>query len=216
MTEFIAKLREAAAGYYTGNLSAQALNLSISASAEKIWDAFAIFLNDDSTFNKGIIEDYKSFDALEESVFQNTALADFINGSKLSDEFVPAINVGPTNNDQIKATQNALSSSVSVITGPPGTGKSQTIASVTTSTLLNAGSVLFASKNHQALDAVIERLSNLASDIDYIVRTYDRSGDIDVSFRRYPGHYCKATSRKFAGLRSKIEVQVILNGNGSQ
>ena len=95
------------------------------------------FLNDDSTFNKGIIEDYKSFDALEESVFQDTALADFINGSKLSDEFVPAINVGPTNNDQIKATQNALSSSVSVITGPPGTGKSQTIASVTTSTLLN-------------------------------------------------------------------------------
>ena len=43
--------------------------------------------------------------------------------------------------------------------------------------------VLFASKNHQALDAVIERLSNLASDVDYIVRTYDRSGDIDVSFR---------------------------------
>ena len=183
MTEFISKLREAAAGYYTGNLSAQALNLSISASAEKIWDAFAIFLNDDSTFNKGIIEDYKSFDALEESVFQNTALADFINGSKLSDEFVPAINVGPTNNDQIKATQNALSSTVSVITGPPGTGKSQTIASVTTSTLLNGGSVLFASKNHQAVDAVIERLSNLASDMDYIVRTYDRSGDIDVSFR---------------------------------
>jgi very-short-patch-repair endonuclease len=183
VTDFIEKLREAVAGHYTGNLTAQALSLAINASSEKIWDAFGVFLNDDSTFNKGIIEDYKSFDELGESIFQNTALADFLNGSNLSEELVPAINVGPTNKDQIKATQNALSSSVSVITGPPGTGKSQTIASVTTSTLLNGGSVLFASKNHQALDAVIERLSNLASDVDYIVRTYDRSGDIDVSFR---------------------------------
>ena len=183
VTDFIEKLREAVAGHYTGNLTAHALNLAINASSEKIWDAFGVFLNDDSTFNKGIIEDYKSFGELDESTFQNTALADFINGSSLSEEFVPAINVGPTNKDQIKATQNALSASVSVITGPPGTGKSQTIASVTTSTLLSGGSVLFASKNHQALDAVIERLSNLASDVDYIVRTYDRSGDIDVSFR---------------------------------
>ena len=183
VTDFIEKLREAVAGHYTGNLTAQTLNLAINASSEKIWDAFGVFLNDDSTFNKGIIEDYKSFDDLDETIFQNTALVDFINGSSLSEEFVPAINVGPTNRDQIKATQNALSSSVSVITGPPGTGKSQTIASVTTSTLLSGGSVLFASKNHQALDAVIERLSNLASDVDYIVRTYDRSGDIDVSFK---------------------------------
>lgn len=183
VAEFIVKLREAAAGHYAGNLTAQALNLSINASTEKIWDAFGIFLNDDSTFNKGIIEDYKSFDGLDESVFQDTALENFITGSKLSDEFIPAINVGPTNSDQITATQSALSSSVSVITGPPGTGKSQTIASITTSTLLNGGSVLFASKNHQALDAVVERLSNLAADVDYIVRTYDRSGDIDVSFK---------------------------------
>lgn len=183
VTDFIGKLREAVAGHYNGDLSAQALNKGVDATAEKIWDAFGIFLNDDTTFNRGIIEDYKSFDELEESTFQNTALSDFIHGSKLANEFVPAINVGPTNNDQIKATQNALSSSVSVITGPPGTGKSQTIASITASTLLNGGSVLFASKNHQALDAVIDRLSNLASDINYIVRTYDRSGNVDVSFR---------------------------------
>lgn len=183
ITEFISKLREAIAGHYIGILSAQSLSNSINASSEKTWDAFGIFLNDDSTFNKGIIEDYKSFDELALEVFEQTALADFIHGAKIAEEFLPAINVGQTNRDQITATQNALSSSVSVITGPPGTGKSQTIASITTSTLLNGGSVLFASKNHQALDAVIERLSNLASNVEYTVRTYDRSGDIDVSFK---------------------------------
>ena len=101
----------------TAAIHGQVLEAGINTSTEKVWDAFGIFLNDDTTFNKGIIEDYKSFDDLDLSVFQNTALVDFIQGSKLSDEFVPAINVGPTNNDQIKATQNALSSSVSVITG---------------------------------------------------------------------------------------------------
>ena len=183
VTEFIGKLREAVAGHYSGALSAKTLERTVNPSIEKVWDAFGLFLNDDSTFNKGIIDDYKAFDSIDEGAFQNTALADFIFGSTLSDMFVPALSVGPTNGDQIKATQNALSSSVSVITGPPGTGKSQTITSITTSTLLNGGSVLFASKNHQALDAVVERLSELAPDTDYLVRTYDRSGDIDVSFK---------------------------------
>ena len=50
------------------------------------------------------------------------------------------------------------------------------------STLINEGSVLFASKNHQALDAVIDRLSGLCSNVNFVVRTYDKGGDIDVSF----------------------------------
>ena len=183
VNDFISKLREAAAGHYDRALSGQILAEKILVNTEKIWDAFGVFLNDDSTFNKGIIDDYKSFDELAAEDFDQTAVKDFVFGAKLSEAFIPAINAGPTNQDQIKATQNALNSSVSIITGPPGTGKSQTIASITLSTLLNGGSVLFTSKNHQALDAVIERLSGLAADINYSVRTYDRSGDIDVSFK---------------------------------
>jgi very-short-patch-repair endonuclease len=183
ITDFISKLREAAAGHYFGALNGQSLANTIGTDAEKIWDAFGIFLNDDNTFNKGIIDDFKAFDDMPSNDFGKTAIYDFIYGAKISEDFLPALNVGPTNKDQLYAIQNALSSSVSVITGPPGTGKSQTIASVVSSTLMSGGSVLFASKNHQALDAVIDRLSGLAPDVNYAVRTYDRNGGIDVSFK---------------------------------
>jgi len=183
VADFVAKLREAAAGHYSGALNGQSLAKSIEINAERIWDAFGIFLNDDNTFNKGIIDDFKAFDDMQPNAFEKTAIYDFVYGAKISEDFVPALNVGPTNKDQLYAIQNALSSSVSVITGPPGTGKSQTIASIVSSTLMSGGSVLFSSKNHQALDAVIDRLSGLAPDVNYAVRTYDRNGDIDVSFK---------------------------------
>ena len=183
IVDFVSKLREAAAGHYNGALNGQSLANSIVTNAEKIWDAFGIFLNDDNTFNKGIIDDFKAFDDLPSEAFEKTSIYDFVYGAKTVEDFLPALNVGPTNKDQLFAIQNALSSTVSVITGPPGTGKSQTIASIVSSTLMSGGSVLFSSKNHQALDAVADRLSGLAPDVNYAVRTYDRSGDIDVSFK---------------------------------
>ena len=180
--DFILKLREVAAGFYNGNLNGRQLSKELSFSKTMIWDCFGVFLSDDNTFNQGIIEDFNSFEKFSEEQFKDTAAYDFINGSNLIEPFNPAINVGSTNEAQIKAVQNGLSTSISTITGPPGTGKSQTIVSLVASTLINEGSVLFASKNHQALDAVIDRLSALCSDVNFIVRTYDKGGDIDVSF----------------------------------
>lgn len=183
IADFASKLREVAAGHYSGALNGQSLANSIQINSERIWNTFGLFLNDDNTFNKGIIDDFKAFDEMPWDAFDKTAINDFIYGAKISENFLPALNVGPTNKDQLFSIQNALSSSVSVITGPPGTGKSQTIASIVGSTLMSGGSVLFSSKNHQALDAVIDRLSGLAPDVNFAVRTYDRNGEIDVSFK---------------------------------
>jgi very-short-patch-repair endonuclease len=69
-----------------------------------------------------------------------------------------------------------------VVTGPPGTGKSQAIVSMAASVLLAGGSVLVASKNHQALDAVEERLGGLAPDVPFVVRTLNPTGEVDRSF----------------------------------
>jgi very-short-patch-repair endonuclease len=54
---------------------------------------------------------------------------------------------------------SALRESASVLTGPPGTGKSEVIASVLLNQLLRGRPTLFASKNHQALAAVVPRLN---------------------------------------------------------
>ncbi|MCY4495900.1 MAG: ATP-binding protein, partial [Rhodospirillaceae bacterium] len=83
--------------------------------------------------------------------------------------------------EQIDAVRQAMAAPLSVVTGPPGTGKSQAIVAMATTALWNRQRVLVASKNHQALDAVEDRLSGIAPDVHFIVRTLDPAREIDNS-----------------------------------
>lgn len=68
---------------------------------------------------------------------------------------------------------------LSVVTGPPGTGKSQAIVAIATTALWAGQTVIVASKNHQALDAVEQRLSGIAPRASFLVRTLDPARDVD-------------------------------------
>jgi very-short-patch-repair endonuclease len=72
------------------------------------------------------------------------------------------------------AVVNSLAEPVSVVTGPPGTGKSEVVAAMLLNQLLRGQTTLFASKNHQALDAVLPRLNNAAKGGDLIIQTSSR------------------------------------------
>jgi hypothetical protein len=72
------------------------------------------------------------------------------------------------------AVVNSLAEPVSVVTGPPGTGKSEVVAAMLLNQLLRGQTTLFASKNHQALDAVLPRLNNAAEGGDLIIQTSSR------------------------------------------
>jgi len=80
------------------------------------------------------------------------------------------------------AVRYACEAALAVVTGPPGTGKSQAIVSMAASVLAGGGSVLVASKNHQALDAVEDRLGSLAPDVPFSIRTLNPSDDTDTGF----------------------------------
>ena len=54
----------------------------------------------------------------------------------------PPINIGPLNLEQIEAAARAMSEPLSVVTGPPGTGKSQVIVSIAATALWNGQRVL--------------------------------------------------------------------------
>jgi len=75
---------------------------------------------------------------------------------------------------QRTAVVNALSEAVSVVTGPPGTGKSEVVASMLVNQLLRGSPALFASKNHQALEAVLPRLNGVVDGGDLIIQTANR------------------------------------------
>lgn len=70
--------------------------------------------------------------------------------------------IDPLNEEQRLACERSRVATLSVVTGPPGTGKSRVVANAMVRAALNNGSVLFASRNHQALDAVEPQLNELA------------------------------------------------------
>lgn len=79
-------------------------------------------------------------------------------------EQLPALPPLKLNEDQYNATRSALNHALTVITGPPGTGKSQVVTAIMASAALNGRTALLASKNYKALDAVQQRIESLLDD----------------------------------------------------
>jgi len=64
----------------------------------------------------------------------------------------------PTSIRQDQAISSAMTNPLTVITGPPGTGKSQVLVNLVNACALRGESVLFASKNNKAVDVVFDRI----------------------------------------------------------
>ncbi len=65
------------------------------------------------------------------------------------------------NRQQRVACRHAMTEDMLVVTGPPGTGKSRVVAQAMANAAIRRSPVLFASRNHQALEAVIPRLNDI-------------------------------------------------------
>jgi len=64
----------------------------------------------------------------------------------------------PMNDWQMDAVEQAFQKRLTVVTGPPGTGKSQLVLNVLCNCLLHGQKVLFASTNNSAVDVVVRKL----------------------------------------------------------
>ena len=62
------------------------------------------------------------------------------------------------NDEQRRAVKSAFVNPLTIVTGPPGTGKSQVILNVIANALRHNETILFGSKNNRAVDVVVERL----------------------------------------------------------
>ena len=182
--EFQERLNEAMAKTALGTM--QGLNPvgMLDWTVSGIHDAVALFLPTESSFTIGAVRDLDKIATWASDRLSKTALAPILGLSSPSTEIAtPVINDRPLNAEQIKAVGSALQNPLTVVTGPPGTGKSQAIVATVVSALAANQRVLVASKNHQALDAVEDRLMAIASGVPFMVRTLDRTGEIDVNLR---------------------------------
>jgi len=179
--EFRARLREAMAVAIHGRMTGRAMKSQLDLEVEGIHDICGLFLPTDTTFTTGAIRDLDQIAAWSDEDRRDTALGVLFDGQTHS-ATIPAINPGPLNAEQIEAVRHANRAPLTVVTGPPGTGKSQTIVAMAASILNSGGSVLVASRNHQALNAVEERLQDISPEARFLVRTLDPTREIDTNF----------------------------------
>ena len=130
-----------------------------------LYNRAILFGREKSPYTVGLEHELTYLKSRPPANYSNTALGSWIAGKigetpMLEDELLKVL---PLNAEQQEAVRSGLAGPLSVITGPPGTGKSQ----VVTSLLLNAAwkgkKVLFASKNNKAVDVVESRINSLGS-----------------------------------------------------
>lgn len=131
---------------------------------EGIYNRAVLVVGERSPFTQGLEAELKQLARTPSAQMQNTVLGQWLESNlaaKEPSELQPIIEVLPLNSEQRQAIRQAMTAPLTIITGPPGTGKSQ----VVTDLLINAAwygkRVVFASKNNKAVDVVESRVNNI-------------------------------------------------------
>ena len=148
-----------------------------------IYNKAILFSETRSPYTKGLISELQTLSELSIVDCKGTALYDWIMGT-VSEEHLnlteEILEVLPLNTEQKLAIEKAISGELTVITGPPGTGKSQVVINLLINQIHNQGSVLFSSKNNKAVEVVIKR-ANEISDSPFVVKLGGKVGDSELS-----------------------------------
>ena len=132
-------------------------------------------LSTESLFSAQLLSELGKLTKLSEDLIENPLFKSFLSNKAIvqKDEsnlsLDPFIQVTNLNESQTKAVKLSFNQPLTVITGPPGTGKSQVVMNIIANAVVNGHSVLFASKNNKAIDNVKERLDEIIEN-PYLLR----------------------------------------------
>lgn len=98
-----------------------------------------------------------------------------------------------TNISQISAVKNVFKNKISVIDGPPGCGKTQTILNVIANAVYNEKTVAVVSSNNSAVENILEKLKK--SDLDFICAKLGNKENENIFLNNQP-EYPKYLSEK--------------------
>jgi len=131
-----------------------------------IYNRAVLFAGTRSPFTYGLEIDLRKLAQLDDEMVRDTALGLWLRGGEAETpaaEDQPILEVLPLNTEQRQAVVQGLSAPLTVVTGPPGTGKSQVVTSLLANHAWQGGSALFSSKNNHAVDVVESRVNELGS-----------------------------------------------------
>ncbi len=113
-----------------------------------------------STMTLTLLADLRNLFSARDADWQQTAAAWLVRGqAPTRSQPLPVVSSHALNGSQEAAVHSALSSPVCVVTGPPGTGKSQFVAALVATARDRDLTVLVASTNNGAVDEAVKRAS---------------------------------------------------------
>lgn len=138
------------------------------ATAAGIYNCAVIVPGERSPYTQGLETELKFLSGVPEATLNGAVLGRWLTAeiptvapsATASD---PLIEVLPMNTEQRAAVRAALTASHTVVTGPPGTGKSQVVTNMLVNAAWRGMKVLFASKNNKAVDVVEGRVNGLGN-----------------------------------------------------
>jgi len=150
--------------------------------AEGLYDRVVLFSTTrDNRFTKGLRKELALLQRKTKSGdIASSALGNWIEETlpgHRHESPAPILEILPMNSEQRRAVDLALSEPLTVVTGPPGTGKSQVIVNLLASAANAGQSVLFASKNRKAVDVVRERFDEQCKRRKVLIRLGNEQED---------------------------------------
>ncbi|VVB93029.1 ATP-dependent RecD-like DNA helicase [uncultured archaeon] len=131
----------------------------------KILNKSILYYGDKTGITRDLIYELNNLKKMPQSKIMSTSINYILNPqnvNNLTDEKIKSlINIFPLNQSQSEAVNNAFLKKITVVTGPPGTGKSQVVLNIIANAIWNDKVILFASKNNRAVDVVSEKLSQI-------------------------------------------------------
>jgi hypothetical protein len=150
-----------------------------------IYNFAATLFAERSPFTLGLEKELSVLSEVKESSLDNTALGDVLAanidcaGQTQSTMMLEMVALNP---EQRKAVQNSQKENMSIVSGPPGTGKSEVSLHMILNAVHQGSRVLFVSKNNQAVDVVEQRV-NALTPIPGILRV--GSGEYNTRLAQY-------------------------------
>lgn len=134
--------------------------------ADGIYNRCILLQADLGNYTMGLEMELNSLSKMSKDGYKNTALYQWLYGeveqaniSSIQNEEL--LEVLSLNTEQDEAIRHALHAPLTIVTGPPGTGKSQVVANLIVDLAHKGKNAVFSSKNNKAVDVVEQRTNAL-------------------------------------------------------
>lgn len=141
-----------------------------------------VFAKEPTPYTVGLSNELANLERYDDLDIQHSVLWKFIHKQfyRNAPYEKEILEVLPLNDEQKKAVRSALSADVTLIAGPPGTGKTQVVANLIINAAIAGQNVLFTSKNNNAVDVVVKRVNSFNKELPLVLR-YEKSAKQCIS-----------------------------------